>query len=286
MPLDSASTDCRAQRPMNDPPRTPVRWSTRTRISTTRGSATTWTACWTGRRCRRRPDHRHRHDGGRQRGGASSLPQAHRGHLRGRRHPPQRRGRSRPTGLAGDRSTWSTGPASSPSARPGWTATGTAPRSRCSKNGSTATSTWPTSATFRSSSIAATASATSSSSCGRSAVRSAGSCTRSPGPGTTPRRSSSWACTSRSPAWSRSRTRASTPLRDVAARVPLDRLLVETDSPYLSPHPFRGQTNEPARVALTAERLAEIRGLLARRVRPDHHDERAQAVPSPRRQTL
>jgi TatD DNase family protein len=50
-------------------------------------------------------------------------------------------------------------------------------------------------------------------------------------------------------------------LRDVAARVPLDRLLVETDSPYLTPHPFRGSTNEPARVALTAERLAEIRGL-------------------------
>ena len=51
------------------------------------------------------------------------------------------------------------------------------------------------------------------------------------------------------------------PLRDAAARVPLDRILVETDSPYLSPHPFRGRTNEPARVALTARRLAEIRGL-------------------------
>lgn len=50
-------------------------------------------------------------------------------------------------------------------------------------------------------------------------------------------------------------------LRDVAARVPLDRLLVETDSPYLSPHPFRGKTNEPARVAITARRLAEIRRL-------------------------
>ena len=50
-------------------------------------------------------------------------------------------------------------------------------------------------------------------------------------------------------------------LRDVAARVPLDRILVETDSPYLSPHPFRGKTNEPARVAVTARRLAEIRGL-------------------------
>ena len=50
-------------------------------------------------------------------------------------------------------------------------------------------------------------------------------------------------------------------LRDVAARVPLDRILVETDSPYLSPHPFRGKTNEPARVAVTAARLAELRGM-------------------------
>ncbi len=52
------------------------------------------------------------------------------------------------------------------------------------------------------------------------------------------------------------------PLRTAAAQVPIDRLLVETDSPYLSPHPFRGQTNEPARVAQTAARLAEIRGML------------------------
>jgi TatD DNase family protein len=51
------------------------------------------------------------------------------------------------------------------------------------------------------------------------------------------------------------------PLRAVAARVPLDRLVVETDSPYLSPHPCRGQTNKPAHVVLTAARLAEIRGL-------------------------
>jgi TatD DNase family protein len=50
-------------------------------------------------------------------------------------------------------------------------------------------------------------------------------------------------------------------LREVAARVPVDRLLVETDSPYLSPHPERGKTNEPARVALTAARVAEIRGV-------------------------
>jgi TatD DNase family protein len=50
-------------------------------------------------------------------------------------------------------------------------------------------------------------------------------------------------------------------LRDVAAKVPVDRLLIETDSPYLTPHPHRGQTNEPAHVALTAARVAEIRGL-------------------------
>jgi TatD DNase family protein len=50
-------------------------------------------------------------------------------------------------------------------------------------------------------------------------------------------------------------------LRDVAARVPLDRLLVETDSPYLAPHPMRGRRNEPAHVAYTAARLAELRGL-------------------------
>lgn len=54
------------------------------------------------------------------------------------------------------------------------------------------------------------------------------------------------------------------PLRAVAARVPLDRLLVETDSPYLSPHPFRGRTNEPGRLPCTAARIAEIRGLSLR----------------------
>jgi len=45
----------------------------------------------------------------------------------------------------------------------------------------------------------------------------------------------------------------------LAARaVPLDRLLIETDCPYLAPHPYRGQRNEPARVALVAEALAGI----------------------------
>lgn len=46
---------------------------------------------------------------------------------------------------------------------------------------------------------------------------------------------------------------------EVAAKVPLDMLLVETDCPYLTPHPYRGKTNEPARVVYTAAKLAEIR---------------------------
>jgi TatD DNase family protein len=50
-------------------------------------------------------------------------------------------------------------------------------------------------------------------------------------------------------------------LHQVAERAPLDHILIETDSPYLSPHPFRGKRNEPARVKLVAERLAELRGL-------------------------
>ena len=49
-------------------------------------------------------------------------------------------------------------------------------------------------------------------------------------------------------------------LREVARRVPSDRLLVETDSPYLAPEPNRGKTNQPAFVRYTAERVAEERG--------------------------
>ena len=50
-------------------------------------------------------------------------------------------------------------------------------------------------------------------------------------------------------------------LRDVAKKAPLDRLLVETDSPYLSPVPLRGKRNEPAHVVHTAARLAGLHGI-------------------------
>jgi TatD DNase family protein len=50
-------------------------------------------------------------------------------------------------------------------------------------------------------------------------------------------------------------------VRAVAAKVPLDRLLVETDCPYLAPVPHRGKTNEPGFVAHTGARLAEVRGV-------------------------
>jgi TatD DNase family protein len=49
-------------------------------------------------------------------------------------------------------------------------------------------------------------------------------------------------------------------LRAIAAEVPAERLLVETDAPFLAPEPFRGKTNEPAHTARTAAVLAQVRG--------------------------
>lgn len=50
-------------------------------------------------------------------------------------------------------------------------------------------------------------------------------------------------------------------LKEIAAAVPLDRLLVETDAPYLTPQPYRGRRNEPAHVKFVAEEVARVRGL-------------------------
>ncbi|SFB22647.1 MULTISPECIES: TatD family hydrolase [unclassified Bacillus (in: firmicutes)] len=49
--------------------------------------------------------------------------------------------------------------------------------------------------------------------------------------------------------------------KEVAAEIPLEKLLIETDCPYLTPHPYRGKRNEPAYVKLVAEQIAEIKGL-------------------------
>lgn len=49
-------------------------------------------------------------------------------------------------------------------------------------------------------------------------------------------------------------------LLDIAKKVPADRLLVETDSPYLTPHPLRGQRNDSSLVSLVAQKVAELRG--------------------------
>ena len=50
-------------------------------------------------------------------------------------------------------------------------------------------------------------------------------------------------------------------LRDVASFVPLDRCLIETDSPYLAPVPYRGKTNSPAYVPLVAQQIAALKGI-------------------------
>lgn len=49
--------------------------------------------------------------------------------------------------------------------------------------------------------------------------------------------------------------------KEVAEAIPLERLLIETDCPYLAPHPYRGKRNEPAFVKLVAEQIAELKGI-------------------------
>src|SRR5690606_523547 len=50
-------------------------------------------------------------------------------------------------------------------------------------------------------------------------------------------------------------------LHEAARETPLEKILIETDSPFLSPVPFRGKPNEPSRVKLVAEKIAELKGL-------------------------
>lgn len=56
------------------------------------------------------------------------------------------------------------------------------------------------------------------------------------------------------------------PIRDAALEVPLDRMFIETDCPYLAPVPHRGKRNEPAFVAETARKMGELRGLTAEQI--------------------
>ncbi|WP_459618658.1 TatD family hydrolase [Bordetella sp. 2513F-2] len=55
-------------------------------------------------------------------------------------------------------------------------------------------------------------------------------------------------------------------VQEVATKVPLDRLLIETDSPYLAPVPHRGKRNDPSKVVHVAEKVAELKGLPVARV--------------------
>ena len=55
-------------------------------------------------------------------------------------------------------------------------------------------------------------------------------------------------------------------IRQVAVAIPFDRLLIETDSPFLAPHPHRGRRNQPAYVKYIAEKIAELRGVLPQQV--------------------
>lgn len=75
-------------------------------------------------------------------------------------------------------------------------------------------------------------------------------------------------------------------IRETAAALPLDRIIVETDSPYLAPVPYRGKSNEPAFVVKTLETLAKVRGMSVEemaRVTSDNFFRLFSKVPRPAR---
>ena len=50
-------------------------------------------------------------------------------------------------------------------------------------------------------------------------------------------------------------------IREAATKIPIEKILIETDSPYLAPVPYRGKKNEPAHVKSVAQKIAELRGI-------------------------
>ena len=56
---------------------------------------------------------------------------------------------------------------------------------------------------------------------------------------------------------------------EVAEKIPLDRILIETDCPYMAPEPFRGRRNDPSLVPFVAKKIAEIRGISAEEAAAD-----------------
>src|SRR5699024_11651690 len=62
-------------------------------------------------------------------------------------------------------------------------------------------------------------------------------------------------------------------VKEVAKVVPLDKLLIETDAPYLAPHPYRGKRNEPAYVSLVAKEIAALREIEYEKRSEEHTSE-------------
>ena len=71
-------------------------------------------------------------------------------------------------------------------------------------------------------------------------------------------------------------------LREVVKQIPMDRLLVETDSPYLTPAPYRGQQNEPKHVRLVAQYVADLKGVSLAQLAQQTSDNFTQLFLTPR----